>query len=132
MTIGLPATHFSPASITLHLELSIMIGTLAMSGSAAISLRNVSMATLGVEQALVHVDVDDLRAGLDLLARDLDRGRVVAVEDQLLEARRAGDVGPLADVDEGRPALAWSSHETRSFHSRQGAAPASPTAFGAA
>ena len=43
-TIGLPATHFSPASITLHLELSIMIGTRAMSGSAAISFRNVSIA----------------------------------------------------------------------------------------
>ena len=38
---------------------------------------------------------------LDLLARDLDGGGVVALEDQLLEARRAGDVGPLADVDEG-------------------------------
>ena len=44
LTIGLPATHFSPASITLHLELSIMIGTRAMSGSAAISLRKVSIA----------------------------------------------------------------------------------------
>ena len=40
---------------------------------------------LGVEQALVHVDVDDLRAVLDLLARDLDGGGVVAGEDQLLE-----------------------------------------------
>ena len=44
-TIGLPATHFRPASITLHLELSIMIGTRAMSGSAAISFRNVSIAS---------------------------------------------------------------------------------------
>ena len=88
-TIGLPATHFRPASITLHLELSIMIGTRAMSGSAAISFRNVSIASLGVEQALVHVDVDDLGAALDLLARDLDGGRVVALQDQLLEARRS-------------------------------------------
>ena len=32
---------------------------------------------LGVEQALVHVDVDDLRAVLDLLARDLDRGGII-------------------------------------------------------
>ena len=51
-----------------------MIGTRAMSGSAAISLRKVSIASSAVEQALVHVDVDDLRAGLDLLARDLDGG----------------------------------------------------------
>ena len=43
-TIGLPATHFRPASMMLHLELSIMIGTLAMSGSTAISFRNVSIA----------------------------------------------------------------------------------------
>ena len=31
----------------------------------------------GVEQALIHVDVDDLRAVLDLLARNLDRRGIV-------------------------------------------------------
>src|SRR5262249_20657583 len=56
---------------------------------------------LGVEKSFVHVDVDDLRAALDLLARNLDGGRTVALQDQLLEARRAGDVGALADIDEG-------------------------------
>ena len=55
---------------------------------------------LGVDQALVHVDVDDLRAVLHLVAGDLERGGVVAGGDQLAEAGRAGDVGPLADVDE--------------------------------
>ncbi len=55
---------------------------------------------LGIEQALVHVDVDDLRAVLDLVARDLERGAVVAIGDELAEARRAGDVGALADVHE--------------------------------
>ena len=40
---------------------------------------------LGIEQALVHVDVDDLRAVLDLVARDVERGRVVAGGDQLAE-----------------------------------------------
>src|SRR5262249_6749068 len=44
---------------------------------------------------------DDLRPALDLLARDLDRGRVVAVQDQLLEPGRARDVGALTDIDEG-------------------------------
>jgi hypothetical protein len=39
LTIGLPCTHLSPASITLHLELSIITGTRAMSGSLAIRLR---------------------------------------------------------------------------------------------
>ena len=43
-TTGLPCTHFSPASITSHLELSIIRGTRAMSGSAAIRLRKVVMA----------------------------------------------------------------------------------------
>ena len=45
LTIGLPLTHFSPASITFHLELSIITGTRAMSGSAAISFRNVVIAS---------------------------------------------------------------------------------------
>ena len=57
---------------------------------------------LGVEQALVHVDVDHLGAVLDLLARDLDRGGIIAGHDQLLEFGRAGDVGALADIDESR------------------------------
>src|SRR5690606_7930821 len=48
----------------------------------------------------VHVDVDDLRAVLDLLARDVEGRLIVAADDQLLELGRAGDVGPLADVDE--------------------------------
>jgi hypothetical protein len=53
-----------------------------------------------IEHALVHVDVDDLRAVLDLRARDVQRRVVVTGEDQLLEARRAGDVAALADVHE--------------------------------
>ena len=44
LTIGLPDTHFSPASITLHFELSIITGTRAMSGSAAIRLRKMVIA----------------------------------------------------------------------------------------
>jgi hypothetical protein len=64
-------------------------------------LRNVDHRRFGIDQALVHVDVDDLRAVLDLLARDVDARRVVvAGGDQLAELRRAGDVGALADIDE--------------------------------
>ena len=55
---------------------------------------------LRVEQAFVHIDVDDLGALLDLLARDRQSGRVVAGRDQLAKLRGAGDVGPLTDVDE--------------------------------
>ena len=35
LTTGFPCTHFSPASMTDHLELSIMMGTRAISGSVA-------------------------------------------------------------------------------------------------
>ena len=44
LTMGLPWTHCRPASMTSHLDESIMIGTRLMSGSEAISLRNRSMA----------------------------------------------------------------------------------------
>ena len=66
LTTALPCTHFRPASITANFEESTITGTRAMSGSAAIRLRNVDHRLLGIEQALVHVDVDDLRAVLDL------------------------------------------------------------------
>jgi hypothetical protein len=55
---------------------------------------------LGIEQALIHVHVDDLRAVLHLITRDGERGRIVAGSDELAELGRAGDVGALADVDE--------------------------------
>ncbi len=57
---------------------------------------------LRIEHRLVHVDVDDLRAARDLLARDLDRAREVAGQDEPRERARAGDVRALADVDEQR------------------------------
>ncbi len=63
---------------------------------------------LGIEKALVHVDVEDLGAIGDLIARHVERGRIVAVADDLAELDRAGDVGPLADIDEGRGALGHS------------------------
>src|SRR3546814_2162999 len=50
--------------------------------------------------AFVHVDVDHLSAVLHLLAGDIDRARVVAGHDELLERGGTGDVGAFADVDE--------------------------------
>ncbi len=44
MTIGLPCTHFSPASITSHFDESIITGTRAMSGSVAIRFRKRTIA----------------------------------------------------------------------------------------
>ena len=42
----LPWMHFRPASITSHFELSIMIGTRAISGSPAIRFRKRTIAAL--------------------------------------------------------------------------------------
>ena len=101
LTIDLPWMHFRPASITLNFEESTITGTLAMSGSAATRLRKVVIACFGIEQALVHVDVDHLGAVLDLVAGDGERGGIIAGGDELAEAGGAGDVGALADIDEG-------------------------------
>ena len=73
----------------------------------------------GVDQALVHVDVDDLGAVGDLVARDVERGREVAVLDQLAEAGRARDVGALADVDEGDVGRQREGLEAREAHQRR-------------
>ena len=81
----MPCRHFSPASITENFEESTITGTRAMSGSAATRLRKVHHRLLGIEQPLVHVDVDDLRAVLDLVAGDRERARIVASGDQLAE-----------------------------------------------
>jgi len=54
----------------------------------------------GVEHALVHVDIEDLRAVFDLLTGDCHRLVVAAFDDQPAKLRRASDIGPLADVDE--------------------------------
>ena len=52
-----------------------------------------------VKHTLIHVDVDDLRTVLDLLARDLKRSIVVAGLDQRAKARRAGHVGTFTNID---------------------------------
>jgi hypothetical protein len=43
-TMALPCTHLRPASMTLHLELSTMMGTRAISGSTASRFRKRVMA----------------------------------------------------------------------------------------
>ena len=55
---------------------------------------------LGVEHALVHVHVDDLRTVLDLLPGDSQRFLVLVVLDQVRKARRTGDIRSLADIEE--------------------------------
>ena len=53
-----------------------------------------------VKQPFVHVDVDDVRASLDLLPGDGDRFVRFLLLDQPGELARAGDVRPLADHHE--------------------------------
>ena len=52
-----------------------------------------------VDHAFVHADIDDLRAVLDLLARDCDRVFVLPFFDELGEFRRTGDIRALAEHD---------------------------------
>ena len=54
-----------------------------------------------VEQAFIHVDVNNLRAVLNLLPRDFNRLGIVIGHDQFLKRGRASDVGAFADIDEG-------------------------------
>ena len=53
-----------------------------------------------VEQAFIHVDVDNLRAVFDLLPRDFNRFGIIVRHDQFLKRGRASDVGAFADIDE--------------------------------
>ena len=77
-----------------------MIGTRAMSGSAAIRLRNVVIASSPSIMPSSMLTSRMLAPPLDLLARDCERPLVVARLDQAGELLRAGDVGALADHDE--------------------------------
>ncbi len=85
--------------MTSHLEESTMKGTLATSGSLAEELQEAGHGGDAVDHALVHADVDDVGAVLDLLAGDADGFFVLAFLDELGELGRAGDVGALADHD---------------------------------
>ena len=95
----LPCRHFRPASMTSHFEESTMNGTLATSGSLREQREEARHRRDAVDHPLVHADVDDVGAVLDLLARDADGLFVLALLDELGELGRAGDVGALADHD---------------------------------
>ena len=82
LTIALPCTACRPASSTDHLLLSIITGTVAMSLSPAIKPQEPRHHRFAVEQALVHVDVDDVGSALDLLPRHLDRFVVLFLFDE--------------------------------------------------
>ena len=100
LTMPLPCTHFRPASITDHLEESIMTGTRAMSGSPAIRLRNLTMAAC--ESSMPSSMLTSMIcAPLATCWRAMSTAAgIVARLDQLAELGRAGHVGALADIDE--------------------------------
>ena len=52
----------------------------------------------GVEHSLIHIDVDDLGAALNLLAGHVKRFTVLLFFNQPFEFRRTGHVSPLPDV----------------------------------
>ena len=56
--------------------------------------------SLGIDQAFVHINVNDLRAIGDLVARDLERRREIAGRDQFAKPSRPSDIGALAHIDE--------------------------------
>ncbi len=86
--------------MTSHFEESTITGTLQMSGSLAMRFRKLRHRGDAVNHPFVHAHVNDLRAVLDLLARDGQRGLVIAGLDELGELGRTGDVRALADVQE--------------------------------
>mmetsp|Transcript_15591 Transcript_15591/g.36733 ORF Transcript_15591/g.36733 Transcript_15591/m.36733 type:complete len:692 (-) Transcript_15591:781-2856(-) len=73
-------------------------------------------AVLAVEHAVVEVDVQQLRAILHLLLRDLRRLAPVVRHDQLLEPDRARNVAALADVLEHAVGRDREVLETRQAH----------------
>jgi hypothetical protein len=102
LTTALPWRHLRPASMTSHFggvdhdrhPANVRLGRDKL--EEAIHGGN------AVDHAFVHVDVDDLSAGLDLLASDRERRVVIACLDEVAEPCRAGDIRALADIDEQR------------------------------
>jgi hypothetical protein len=92
-----------------------MTGTREMSGSEAIRFRNFTMAALESSMGLVHVDVDDLRAVLHLLARHGQRLVVLLVQDQARKGLGTGNIRAFADVDEQRAFADGSGSRPESF-----------------
>ncbi len=78
----LPCTHFKPASMTDHLELSTMIGTREISGSAASRFRNFVITASPSSRAFVEIHVEHIGAAFDLAARHAEPFVEFSVLDQ--------------------------------------------------
>ena len=100
-------------------------------GLAGDQVQEANHRRLRIEHRLVHVDVDDLGAVLDLLASDAERFLELAVQDQARERLRARHVRALADVHEQRTLADRHRLQAGEFHRRDHhAAAASSRNFG--
>jgi len=95
----LPWIHFSPVSMTLHFELSIMMGTRQCRAPRRYSSKKVAIAC-SESRWLRPCWIRYLRTAFDLLLGDAQSFFELAAQNQLGELGRAGDVGALADVNE--------------------------------
>ena len=102
LTTPLPCRHSRPASITRELRRVDHHRDARDVGLGGDQVQEPPHRGDAVEHALVHADVEDVGAALDLLARDRDRLVVLVVLDEATERGRAGDVRALADHDEVR------------------------------
>ena len=100
LTIALPCRHFSPASITCHLEESIMTGTLAMSGSAESRFRNLTM-DFSASSMASSILISITWAPLSTCCRATDKRFLeILLPDQPGKHLGTADIGPFADIDE--------------------------------
>ncbi len=76
-----------------------MKGTFATSGSLPSNCREARHGHDAVDHALVHADVENVCAVLDLLTGHAHRLFVFAGLDEFRELGRTSHVGPLADHD---------------------------------
>ena len=63
-------------------------------------MQKINHGALRIQQAFIHVDVDDLRAIRHLFARHIERGGEFAVLDEFAKTRGARDIGALAHIHE--------------------------------
>ena len=102
LTMPLPWMQRRPASMTLHLDESIITGTRAISGSPAIRFRKRTMAAWLSSMASSMLTSMTWAPFFDLLARDGQGFFKLPGQDQARKGLGASDVGALTDVDEQR------------------------------
>ena len=82
LTTGFPCTHFRPARITDHFELSTIDGNAGDLRLGRDVVQELGHGVLRVEHAFVHVHVDQVGAAAHLRERDVGGFGVVAGTDR--------------------------------------------------